>query len=224
MLVVKMRSKKREVGAWRGCAEDGRGWHKGWMEMRDGPREGDLDGRERQRFQSERVRETAPSKGGLGDARGKDPPTQESRPLFGFKQGKGCKTRRELSGRGRGPGGRGRARSRWRTHTEGARSGGLIRRRCAVEKKGCFPSGRRRRPERVRSSEWFSDEGEKRAREKTRRRKSIGGRWKEKRGGRRTGGGKVTRWKGGGSRRVEGGWVAASKGCWGGGTGGNPGG
>ncbi|KYN08073.1 hypothetical protein ALC62_00918 [Cyphomyrmex costatus] len=29
MLVVKMRSKKREVGAWRGCAEDGRGWHKG---------------------------------------------------------------------------------------------------------------------------------------------------------------------------------------------------
>lgn len=46
------------------------------------------------RFQSERVRETAPSKGGVvGDARGKDPPTQESRPLFGFKQGKGCKTR-----------------------------------------------------------------------------------------------------------------------------------
>lgn len=29
MLVVKMRSKKREVGARRGCAEDGRGWHKG---------------------------------------------------------------------------------------------------------------------------------------------------------------------------------------------------
>jgi len=27
------------------------------------------------------------------DARGKDPPTQESRPLFGFKEGKGCKTR-----------------------------------------------------------------------------------------------------------------------------------
>lgn len=24
-----MRSKKREVGAWRGCTEDGRGWHKG---------------------------------------------------------------------------------------------------------------------------------------------------------------------------------------------------
>lgn len=35
MLVVKMRSKKREVGARRGCAEDGRGWHKGGrMEMR----------------------------------------------------------------------------------------------------------------------------------------------------------------------------------------------
>lgn len=54
-------------------------------------------------------------------------------------------------------------------------------------------------------------------REKTRRRKSIGGRWKEKRGGRKTGGEggrrKATRWKGGGSRRVEDGWVAASKGC-----------
>lgn len=77
--------------------------------------------RETERFQSEKVRETAPSKGGLGDARGKDPPTQESRPLFGFKQGKGCKTRRGLSRRGRGFGGRGRARSKWRTHTEGAR-------------------------------------------------------------------------------------------------------
>lgn len=63
---------------------------------------------------------------------------------------------------------------------------------------------------------------EKSGREKTRRRKSIGGRWKEKRGGGKTGrtGRKVTRWKGGGSRRVEGGWVAASKGCRGGGTGG----
>lgn len=30
-----MRSKKREVGARRGCAEDGRGWYKGErMEMR----------------------------------------------------------------------------------------------------------------------------------------------------------------------------------------------
>lgn len=58
-------------------------------------------------------------------------------------------------------------------------------------------------------------------REKTRRRKSIGGRWKEKRGGRkrRRGRRKVTRWKGGGSRRVEDGWVAASKGCQDGGTG-----
>lgn len=54
------------------------------------------DGDHAARFQSERVRETAPSKGGMGDARGKDPPTQESRPLFGFKQGKGCKTRRGL--------------------------------------------------------------------------------------------------------------------------------
>ncbi|KYQ55906.1 hypothetical protein ALC60_05188 [Trachymyrmex zeteki] len=178
MLVVKMRSKKREVGAWRGCAEDGRGWHKGVdgdedegvgrgcfssryrrasesrrgrdksrASERGGSRKEDvvekgeqLPGREKgelrdvevgdretrmrnirlgrddkgERFQSERVRETAPSKGGLGDARGKDPPTQESRPLFGFKQGKGCKTRRGLSGRGWGPGGRGRARTkRW---------------------------------------------------------------------------------------------------------------
>lgn len=39
--------------------------------------------------------------------------------------------------------------------------------------------------------EVHSDEGEKRAREKTRRRKSIGGRWKEKHGGRRTRGGAV---------------------------------
>lgn len=50
---------------------------------------------------------------------------------------------------------------------------------------------------------------------------SVGGGRKsaaeERRGGRR----KVTRWKGGGSRRVEDGWVAASKGCWGGGTGGD---
>lgn len=47
---------------------------------------------------------------------------------------------------------------------------------------------------------------------------SVGGGRKsaeERRGGRR----KVTRWKGGGSRRVEDGWVAASKGCRGGGTG-----
>lgn len=53
---------------------------------------------------------------------------------------------------------------------------------------------------------------------------SVGGGRKsaaeERRGGRR----KVTRWKGGGSRRVEGGWVAASKGCRGGGTGGGAGG
>lgn len=53
---------------------------------------------------------------------------------------------------------------------------------------------------------------------------SVGGGRKsaaeERRGGRR----KVTRWKGGGSRRVEGGWVAASKGCRGGGTGGATGG
>jgi len=70
-----------------------------------------------------------------------------------------------------------------------------------------------------------SDEGEKWVREKTRRRKSIGGRWKEKRGGRKGQGGrgKVTRWKGGGSRRVENGWVAASKGCQDGGTGGRRG-
>lgn len=38
---------------------------------------------------------------------------------------------------------------------------------------------------------------------------------KKETGGRR----KVTRWKGGGSRRVENGWVAASKGCQDGGTG-----
>lgn len=62
--------------------------------------------------------------------------TQESRPLFGFKQGKGCKTRRES----REGGGRGKdspeGSPRWRTHTEEARkvheckfydqSGGLI--------------------------------------------------------------------------------------------------
>lgn len=37
-----------------------------------------------------------------GDGReGQDPPTQESRPLFGFKQGKGCKICRELEGRKR---------------------------------------------------------------------------------------------------------------------------
>lgn len=82
----------------------------------------------------------------------------------------------------------------------------------------CTVFGKEKRKER------FSDEGEKRVREKTRRRKSIGGRWKEKRGGRKTGGGsggrrKATRWKGGGSRRVEDGRVAASKGCQGGGIG-----
>lgn len=62
--------------------------------------------------------------------------------------------------------------------------------------------------------ERFSDEGEKRVREKTRRRKSIGGRWKEKRGGRKTGGGKRERRteegyavEGGGSRKTEGGRV-----------------
>lgn len=58
----------------------------------------------RARFQSERVRGTAPSTG--VDARGEDPPTQESRPLFGFKQGKGCKTR-SLGAGGWGWGGKG---------------------------------------------------------------------------------------------------------------------
>lgn len=78
--------------------------------------------------------------------------------------------------------------------------------------------------------ERFSDEGEKRAREKTRRRKSIGGRWKEKRGGRKTRRGD----EGKGRRRTKEGYAvekvvdieegrgrvgsAASKGCQGGGT------
>lgn len=42
---------------------------------------------------------------------------------------------------------------------------------------------------------------------------SVGGGRKSAAEERRGGWGKVTRWKGGGSRRVEGGWVAASKGC-----------
>lgn len=103
------------------------------------------------RFQSERVRETAPSKGGVGDARGKDPPTQESRPLFGFKQGKGCKTRRGLGGRGRGSR-RARTGSLEMANAYGRspevreckfydQSGGLIRRRCAV----AFTAGGRKR-------------------------------------------------------------------------------
>lgn len=48
---------------------------------------------------------------------------------------------------------------------------------------------------------------------------SVGGGRKSAAEERRGGWRKVTRWKGGGSRRVEDGWVAASKGCWGGGTG-----
>lgn len=96
------------------------------------------------RFQSERVRETARRfrKAGMGDARGKDPPTQESRPLFGFKQGKGCKTRRGLGGRGR-ESRRARTGSLEMANAYGRspevreckfydQSGGLIRRRCAL--------------------------------------------------------------------------------------------
>lgn len=82
------------------------------------------------------------SKGGMGDARGKDPPTQESRPLFGFKQGKGCKTRRGLGGRGR-ESRRARTGSLEMANAYGRspevreckfydQSGGLIRRRCAL--------------------------------------------------------------------------------------------
>lgn len=82
------------------------------------------------------------SKGGMGGARGKDPPTQESRPLFGFKQGKGCKTRRGLGGRGR-ESRRARTGSLEMANAYGRspevreckfydQSGGLIRRRCAL--------------------------------------------------------------------------------------------
>lgn len=84
-----------------------------------------------------------------GRERQGDPTTQESRPLFGFKQGKGCKTRQGSKAEG-GTADSLEGSPRWRTHTEGARkvheckfydqSGGLIqavmRRRAYNENEG----------------------------------------------------------------------------------------